>query len=321
VLSPELQAKPNILVVGDIHGCVDELRAMLSKVGFDPATWALIVVGDIVAKGPDSVACVELLMQLGAVGVRGNHEDNVLEAAEGVRETKEHVDLAKSLSPEQLRWLQDLPLTIRIPHVGEGLLVVHAGLLPGVPLEKQLFVDLLWMRDVLDGVGVKKPVPGSTGWAELWKGPEHAIFGHDAQRKVQLHEHATGLDSGCCYGNSLTAVVVRGDWSNREIVSVPAARMYSVPTNRGVKLGESPFPKALEETPKKDGLAATRATALETSEPEAEPQAANTPTKPQMSDWDSPVCTPKRSWTSVDLVLTPLQECHTNKRPCKVPAS
>jgi len=318
-IAKELQAKPNLLIIGDIHGCIDELRGLLEQVKFDPASWALVSVGDIVAKGPDSAACVRLLKQLGAVGVRGNHEDNVLEAALKLRESGEHVALAAALDPAELRWLAELPLTLQLPHVGaDGVRIVHAGLLPGVGLAEQRFVDMLWMRDVKEGVGLKKPVDGSEAWARLWQGREHVVFGHDAQRFVQCHDFATGLDSGCCYGNQLTAIRVavtadaKASWDRREMVSVKAARMYSVPTRRGAHVGESPCPKQLQ----------TPGRALEaTPEKEPPPREAQeqTPAKPP---WLGPdVVTPKRAFSSLVTFPPAMQERPEAKRACQVTAS
>ena len=135
------------------------------------------------------------------------------------------------LSEDDFTFLQQLPYTINIP--SKRLLIVHAGLVPGVPLEQQSLENLTHMRnisqkDYFSGYGLvgSSKVDEGEAWASLWPGPEHVYFGHDARRGLQLWPFATGLDTGCLYGNCLTGVFVE---DNQEFLVVEAKRVYVVP--------------------------------------------------------------------------------------------
>ncbi|CAG7938359.1 unnamed protein product [Penicillium nalgiovense] len=79
-----------LVIVGDVHGMRKSLEALLDKVSFDRNKGDhLILVGDLVNKGPDSVGVIDLAMKLGASAVRGNHENAVLNAAAGINATKD----------------------------------------------------------------------------------------------------------------------------------------------------------------------------------------------------------------------------------------
>ncbi len=118
--------------VGDIQGCCAELRQLLEMVQFDPAHDQLWLVGDLVNRGPDSLAVLRLVRSLGdaAVTVLGNHDLHLLAVAAGVAEPHHSDTLDDILSApdrdELLDWLRHQ----RLLHAEGGYVLVHAGLLP-----------------------------------------------------------------------------------------------------------------------------------------------------------------------------------------------
>lgn len=167
---PKHGKETRLIVVGDVHGCKEELVALLDKVSFDRETDHLILAGDMISKGPESQNVVDLARKLGASCVRGSHEDRILlvrpdamrvsSNAEGDSDDLEeenfsHGDyadraLARKLTDKQYDWLKSCPVILRVGEVkGMGkLVVVHAGLVPGVELEKQDPAGVMNMRTI-----------------------------------------------------------------------------------------------------------------------------------------------------------------------------
>ena len=208
-------------VVGDVHGCLGELEALLKVAGVT-ADDSLIFVGDLVAKGPDSQGVVQLARERKALAVLGNHDDAVLNAREKTDVNRHHVQVAQSLATADWQYLERLPLWVDLPD--ENALVVHAGLLPKVSLDQQPRHLLLNMRSIRDD-GTGSTRIEAHPWATRWPGPRFVVFGHDAVRGLQQERYATGLDTGCVYGKELT-----GLWlMERRLVSVKAQRVWQNP--------------------------------------------------------------------------------------------
>ena len=255
-----------ILVIGDVHGCYEEMLLLHEKAvaenGHRPFSF-VILVGDLCNKGPDSVKVIRHVRTHYPtwLAVRGNHDDSALAAALGdeLRRQKptyqwtwrrQDDETDKSLSDEDVLWLSELPYTIRIPSSIYGdsseevdTLIVHAGLTPNMPLENQSTATMVTLRNVckiLDSPGeyvVDVPQdanesPGQYGtpepWAHAWKGPFHVVFGHDAKRGLQQYPWATGLDTGCCYGKQLTGLIL----PERRLVGVDALKAHSPITGK-----------------------------------------------------------------------------------------
>lgn len=211
---------PNTIIIGDVHGCADELQSLTKACGYQRGD-RLVMVGDLVAKGPDSQGVVQYLRELGASSVRGNHDEHVLRYRRGEPMKKHHEQVAKTLTEADWGYLQRMPLYLELTEL--DVIVVHAGLMPKVPLVQQRPEDLIVMRSIDEQGKPTKRVDGGVPWASLWEGPRHAVFGHDAIRGLQQWPKATGLDTGCVYGRKLTALVL----PEHRLVSVPARKVWN----------------------------------------------------------------------------------------------
>jgi hypothetical protein len=191
------------IIVGDVHGCREELDALLDRVAFANGD-RLVFVGDLVARGPDSLGVLDIVRRTGAIVVRGNHEQKLIDWLEDNDEFpigKLHRELARSLRPVDWSLIQNMPLWVDLPD--HALRIVHAGIVPGIPFEKQKEQTLLRIRTVRGRRRGEHVL-----WGERYAGPPHILFGHNAAPGLQLHPWATGLDTGCVYGGRLTAVVL-----------------------------------------------------------------------------------------------------------------
>jgi hypothetical protein len=198
------------IVVGDVHGCADELQSLLDLVALGKDD-TLAFVGDLVARGPSSRRVLALVRSLGALAVRGNHEERLLGARAAQRIGapppklgRTHQALFEELDDEDWAELEALPLSLELR--GGGLRVVHAGVVPGIPFEAQDPYLLTHLRSL--GEDGTPSVKWGTPWGKTYAGPPHVVFGHNARRDPQLHPDATGLDTGCVYGGALTALVL-----------------------------------------------------------------------------------------------------------------
>jgi predicted phosphodiesterase len=215
------------IVVGDVHGCADELQDLLKASGYQRGD-RVVLVGDVVAKGPDSQAVVQWLRENQGQAVLGNHDAHALKAHEHPEEkTKpERRQLLETLKKADWAFLEALPLFLRLgpERPGEAdTVVIHGGAVPGVPIEQQEREHLLTLRSIRDDGTPSKKIEGRP-WAAVWKGPERLVFGHDAVRRLQQEPMAIGLDTGCVYGGDLTGLIL----PERRLVSVSARRRYVV---------------------------------------------------------------------------------------------
>lgn len=224
-----------IFVIGDVHGCLVELEELLkfAMIEAKDKTILPIFVGDLANKGPHSAATIKKIRQMDAYAVRGNHDEAVIKQCLNRLEDPDYILPDKyqwitEMDADDIDFLIELPYTISIP--SKSALIVHGGIIPGIPLEEQKLTDFIIMRNLYreneDGK-LKSSELSFKGkaWASFWPGPEHVYFGHDAKRRLQQYPNATGLDTGCLYGGFLSGVFL----NNNKIIQVKSKKAYVVP--------------------------------------------------------------------------------------------
>ena len=235
---------PRRIFIGDVQGCRVEFEELLERLRFDPAADTLFPVGDLVNRGPDSLGVLRLAKRLGAELVLGNHDVHLLQRAAGLRAEKPGDTLDGVLAAEEckelLAWLSAQPF---VRHL-EGVWLVHAALHPRWrdPVRELAGVDPLHPTpaatfalrtrycDPEGNVPARDdvaPGPPFRPWHELYRADEHGgrtvVFGHWASQGLLLRPYLRGLDTGCVWGNALTAWIAGED----RLISVPARRAYA----------------------------------------------------------------------------------------------
>ncbi|MDO4627266.1 MAG: bis(5'-nucleosyl)-tetraphosphatase (symmetrical) ApaH [Pasteurellaceae bacterium] len=129
-------------IVGDLHGCYDELQRLLQQVNFNLEYDQLYLTGDLVARGNDSLACLRFVKSLGKAAhtVLGNHDLHLLATALGIKPVKA-IDRVDELfdAPDfadLIEWLRQQPLLIHSPE--QNFILVHAGISPDWDLNTAL---------------------------------------------------------------------------------------------------------------------------------------------------------------------------------------
>ncbi len=232
-------------VIGDIHGCLEELETLLDALGYardddagrrHPDGRRVIFLGDLVDRGPDIVGVLGLVGRMVAAGqatcLRGNHEVKLLRWLEGKPISPGH---GAQASVEQLeaapaearaaarRLIEAMPYHLRLD--GGRLVVAHAGL--DEALQGREGGRARSFAIYGDTTGEKTPdgLPVRLDWAARYAGEAAVVYGHTPVRRAVWRNNTICVDTGCVFGGALTAL----RWPEREVVSVPATRVHYAP--------------------------------------------------------------------------------------------
>ena len=248
-------ASARTIVIGDVHGCVEEFNELLSTLA-PTSDDTVVLCGDLVDKGPHSAAVVARARALRESGVHtvlvmGNHEEKHsrfrarFAKGEDTSALKGHEEMASitaGLSPEDTAFLDTAVLFHRLPE--HGVTVVHAGIPLGLASlpedtstlsrkERDRLALVCRVRFVRPSTGGMVPLgeerDGDEYWADAYDGRfGHVLFGHEpfTGGRDGRFPLATGLDHGCVFGGRLTAAVLT-EGRDMEFVSVAARARYA----------------------------------------------------------------------------------------------
>lgn len=213
-----------LIAIGDIHGCAREFEDLLDKLDLGKDD-RLVLLGDLVNRGPDSARVLELARRHATVALLGNHELRLL----NFRKTDDPSHLKKSdyQTLEQLRgrdwdYLEAMPLTYHDEEL--DVVFVHGGFLPDRPWQRQP-ARIVTRIQVVDRDGEPRKradAPDAPHWSQLWKGPPFVVYGHTPRPEVSAEKWSIGIDTGCVLGTALTAYVL----PEKRLVQVRAREAY-----------------------------------------------------------------------------------------------
>ena len=234
-------------LIGDLHGCYDELVKLLTKLGYredasagmrHPAGRRVVFLGDMVDRGPKVVETARLVMRMVEAGqalcAPGNHDVKLqralggrnVQVKHGLRESLTQIELLppderSTFIQQYCAFVDSLPTHYVLD--GGALVVAHAGLveayhgrISGRVREFALYGETTGERD-------QYGLPIRVNWAADYTGKAAVIYGHTPQREAFWLHNTINIDTGCVFGGHLTAL----RWPERELVSVPALATYS----------------------------------------------------------------------------------------------
>ncbi len=237
-------------IIGDIHGCLDELLELLDRLGYQvvhdeqgrpiDASHAqgrtVIFVGDFVDRGPTSVGVLRLAMGMTASGnalaVPGNHEAKLIRALDG-RQVKATHGLETTLAelaaePEEFRrQVRDWAYSL-VSHLvlDDGRLVVaHAGLKEAYHGRASGRVRAFALYGDTTGETDEYGLPVRYPWAEDYRGRAMVVYGHTPTTRLEWVNNTLCLDTGCVFGGQLSAL----RYPERETVQVESREVYYEP--------------------------------------------------------------------------------------------
>ena len=235
-------------IIGDVHGCFDELQALLKELGYEvthredgeikfevhhPQGRKAVFLGDLIDRGPDVTGVLRLVMDMvaseNALCIAGNHDVKLVRKLKGKNVRLTH---GLNLTVEQLeketpqfreRVLKFLDGLISHYVLDEGKLVVaHAGLKESMQGRGSGAVREFALYGETTGETDEFGLPIRYNWAAEYHGKAMVVYGHTPVPEAEWFNNTINIDTGCVFGGKLTAL----RYPEKELISVPAEHTY-----------------------------------------------------------------------------------------------
>ena len=231
-------------IIGDVHGCADELITLLDSLGYETASSPIshpdgrraLFLGDLVDRGPASDRVLEMVMSMVDSGsglcILGNHENKLgrslggrdVTVSHGLAETLEQLDARTPEFRERVSAFIDGLVSHYILDGGQ-LVVAHAGLPERYQGRSSGRVRSIALYGDTEGETDEFGLPIRYPWAEEYRGPATVVYGHTPVPEAEWLNNTICLDTGAVFGGRLTAL----RWPEKELVSVDAVREHYAP--------------------------------------------------------------------------------------------
>jgi bis(5'-nucleosyl)-tetraphosphatase (symmetrical) len=209
----------SLIVYGDIHGCYKSLKSLRKEINPKKSDIE-VCVGDVITKGKDSIRVLDYLIKKNIKSVLGNHEDKLLRYLQHAESKKKNPvilnedeqEIVDNLSKNHIDYLKNMPYFIK----QKEITILHGGVLNHFDLdnlskkEMQQVIRLRYIDDKCHFISYGKENEKSIFWTDIYNGNQgFIVYGHRWSKEVKISSHAVGIDTGCVYGNRLSAVVFK----------------------------------------------------------------------------------------------------------------
>jgi bis(5'-nucleosyl)-tetraphosphatase (symmetrical) len=222
-----------LIIYGDIHGCHNEFISLRKKI--NPKKNDIeVCVGDVITKGKDSIKLLKYLQTHNIKSVLGNHEDKLVRYLEHKKNKKKNPVVLDSdekliidnLDNNDIEYLKNMPLFLRFKDITvlHGGIQNHQSLNNLVKKENSKILRLRYLDTDNNFIAYGKENEDSIFWADIYDGNQgFIVYGHQWFDEVKQSKFALGIDTGCVYGNKLSAVIFDNyNIENFRIISVNA---------------------------------------------------------------------------------------------------